>query len=527
MRNFPRVGVAWRVAAAVALVAACVPLLGASANAATRRPVRTVSTTKPKSITNSTTGPTGKPTKTASKSTKPAKPVTRKTAPTRVVVAKTAPARTGPATVPATTPTTPTTPTVTPSVTTTTPSVVSAGPVPVTEVIAGGNPGATDSTVPGVATTTTTTIPAPTTTAPFPAAANPPTRATAASIDPYRGLGTWFDAFDWTVQKGKNPKVSSLTIDAVAAAGVQTIYIQASRYDSADVAEPERLLPIVNRAHELGMYVVVWYLPTLTDVNADLRRTVAVANLDVDGISIDIEARNVADVAERNRRLISYSQSLRQLLPGRFIANNIVQPNILDAVPNQWPTVYGQPPAGIKSYWAPFPYVEIAPFYDLWMIQSYWTQRSAGGGWRDAYKISVDNVVRLRATLGRVDLPVQIIGGVGDKPQTPNDLAGLLKANTEMGGVGLSFYDWLVTPPSWWPTLWNARVVPAGAAPDPRFVPIAPPPYAAPVQPVLQPPSTTIPVPVPTTATLPPGPTIVIVEPATTVPPASTSPPPP
>jgi hypothetical protein len=262
-------------------------------------------------------------------------------------------------------------------------------------------------------------------------------------------------------------------------------------------AEPERLIPIITRAHELGMYVVAWYLPTFTDVNADLRRTVAIANLDIDGISIDIEARNVANVADRNRRLISYSQSIRSLLPGRFISNNIVQPNILEAVPNLWPTEYGKAPATPTSYWTPFPYIDIAPFYDLWMIQSYWTQRSVGGGWRDAYKISVDNATRLRAILGRPDLPVYLIGGVGDRPLTTNDLAGWLQAHVEMRSVGASFYDWIVTPPTWWPALWATRFVAPGQSPDPRFVPVGVGPYVAPTQPVLLPPTTTTTVPIP------------------------------
>ena len=435
---------------------------------------------------------------------------TTKTTLPRVVVAKT---------VPSVVDTTPTIP-ITPS--TPVPTAAAGAPTTVPATDAVGNPGAADSTVPGA---TTTILAQTTTTAPYPAGALPPTRATAASLDPYRGLGTWVDAFDWTIQKGgKTPRVSVATVDAMATVGVQTIFIQASRYDSADVAEPERLIPIINRAHELGLYVVVWYLPTFTDVNADLRRTVAIASLDVDGISIDIEARNVANVAERNRRLISYSQSLRTLLPGRLIANNIVQPNILDAVPNLWPTEYGKAPAGITSYWTPFPYVEIAPFYDFWMIQNYWTQRSAGGGWRDAYKISLDNATRLRAVLGRPDLPLQLIGGVGDKPMTTNDLAGMMQANREVGGTGLSFYDWVVTPNTWWPTFWNARFTAVGPAADPRFVPVAPPVYVTPTQPVLLPPTTTIPAPtVPPTAAL--TPTVATVAPTAAVTAASTSPP--
>ena len=141
------------------------------------------------------------------------------------------------------------------------------------------------------------------------------------------------------------------------------------------------------------------------------------------------------------------------------------------------------------------------------MIQNYWTQRSTGGGWRDAYKISIDNAARLRAILGRPDLPVYLIGGVGDRPLTTNDLAGWLQAHTETRSPGASFYDWVVTPPSWWPGLWSTRYVPPGQQPDPRFVPVLPPPYVAPTQPVLLPPTTTVP-PVPAVATLPTLPTL-------------------
>lgn len=464
-------------------------------------------TTKKKVVTTKKAVATKKKTVVAKKA------VVAKTTVPRVVVAKTVPN-----VVADTTPTIP----ITPSTPIPTATVVGGVPTSVPATDAVGNPGATDSTIPGA----TTTIPAqPTTTAPYPAGALPPNRPTAATLDPYRGLGTWLDAFDWTVQKGgKTPRVSAATVDAIAAVGVQTIFIQASRYDSADVAEPERLIPIINRAHELGLYVVVWYLPTFTDVNADLRRTVAIASLDVDGISIDIEARNVANVAERNRRLISYSQSLRTLLPGRLIANNIVQPNILDAVPNVWPTEYGKPPAGITSYWTLFPYVEIAPSYDFWMIQNYWTQRSAGGGWRDAYKISLDNATRLRAVLRRPDLPLQLIGGVGDKPMTTNDLAGMMQAAREVNATGLSFYDWLVTPSTWWSTFWNARFTAAGQAADPRFVLAPQPVYTAPTQPVLLPPTTTILAPT-VPPSVGPGPTVSTPAPTVAATAAPTSPP--
>ncbi len=152
--------------------------------------------------------------------------------------------------------------------------------------------------------------------------------------------------YDWTVQWSRraNPPVGLAQIDQMAAAGVQTVYIQAAQWSSpTDVLEPTRLIPMIDRAHQLGMAVVVWYLPTFQDVNTDLRKTVAIANLDVDGIQIDIEDRAVIrEVPERNRRLQLYLSQLRTLLPGRVLSADIVSPILLDAVPDRW-TYPGRP----------------------------------------------------------------------------------------------------------------------------------------------------------------------------------------
>ena len=305
------------------------------------------------------------------------------------------------------------------------PAVVAVPVVPVTDAV--GNPGAADSTVPGA---TTTAAPQTTTTAPYPAGANPPTRATAASMDPYRGLGTWVDSFDWTVQKGgKTPRVSAATVDVMAATGVQTIFIQASRYDSADVSEPERLLPIISRAHELGLFVVVWYLPTFTDVNADLRRTVAIANLDVDGISIDIETNRVKDLVERNRRIVAYSMALHDLLPGRLITGTVLPPVDTDS-----PTY---------KLWPKLPYGAIGPYYDGWILMGYWTSWKAASGWRDGYRYTQENIARLRTYLGRPDVPIHFAGGVGNAGLTAWDVGGMIKASQEAGLTGVSVYDWI------------------------------------------------------------------------------------
>ena len=372
---------------------------------------------------------------------------------------------------------------------------------------------------------TTTTIKAPPTTlppAPFPAPANPPLRATASAGEPYRGLGTWVDRFDWTTQWSKKPipPVNAATVDQMFNAGVQTIYIQGAHWSTTpDVLEPEKLQPILDRAHQLGMYVVVWYLPAFQDVNTDLRKIVALANLDVDGISIDIEERDIVkDTPERTRRLIQLTQALRGLLPNRFISNNIIEPTSLDGVPGIWTLPDGKPPAAYPQWWrGPFPYVEIAPAFDLWMIQAYWTNRATTSGWRDGYRYVAENVRRLRTVLNRPDLPVHVIGGVGDKARAVNDISGMLQAARETGSTGLSFYDWIVTDPSFWQYFRAFRTLGPDGQPDPRFPAVLPPVYV-PSQP---PPVTTTTIPL---ATSVPPPTVPITAVSVVTPPVVPSP---
>jgi hypothetical protein len=301
-------------------------------------------------------------------------------------------------------------------------------------------------------------------------------------------------------------------MDVMANAGVQTVYIQAAHWSTPgvnDILEPEKLIPIIDRAHQLGMYVVVWYLPVWQDVNTDLRKTVAIANLDVDGVNIDIEDRDgVRNITERTRRLIAYSAALRELLPGRQITNNIYATNYLDGAPDYWPGASGQPKSNVKWWGGTFPYAGLAPYYDMWMIQNYWTDRSTDSGWKDGYRYSIDNIARLRAALGRQDVPIQLIAGVGGKPgSTVNELSGYMQAARESGSVGVSFYDWMTLNQTWLPYFWQFR---AGAA-DPRFAPVAPPAYVAQPKPVPTVASTTLPLtpPLPTQPlppTTPPAP---------------------
>lgn len=306
-------------------------------------------------------------------------------------------------------------------------------------------------------TTTTTAPPPPPTTAPPPpttmARPAPVTAARAtrlqppavpASLEPYRGLGTWVDVYDWSNSyTGGKPAVGPADVDRMADQGVQTLYLQASKADSpTDVVDAELLHPILERAEQRGIRLVAWYLPTLTDPARDLQRLVAVAALPhVDGLAVDIEARDVGDVGERNRRLVELSAALRQALPSRMIGAIVLPPVVLEVVN--------------PSYWPGFPYQQLAPHFDVWLTMGYWTNRKASSGYRDAYRYTRENVDRLRANLGAV-VPVHPIGGLG-AGTTPEDVEAYRRAAVGTGSLGGSLYDWRTTGGDAWPGLQGFR----------------------------------------------------------------------
>jgi hypothetical protein len=224
--------------------------------------------------------------------------------------------------------------------------------------------------------------------------------------------------------------------------GVQTLFLQTAKEDTPDlISEPDLLLPIIQRAHERGLRVVAWYLPTLEDPANDLNRLLASAHLDVDGLAVDIESRKVGDVSERNRRLIDLSQQLRNALPGRAIGAIMLPPVVMEVV-NQ-------------NYWPGFPYQEIAPSYDVWQIMGYWTNRRADSGYRDPYRYTAENMQRLRADLGQPDAPIHPVGGIGIQGEA--DTEAFLRAAVENGAIGGSVYDWRTTKDAAWPSLRKFR----------------------------------------------------------------------
>lgn len=282
-----------------------------------------------------------------------------------------------------------------------------------------------------------------------PGVASGPAGEPVPDLDPYRGLGTWVDVWDYVPAlqaPGRAPALTVESVDAMAWVGIRTLYLQVSRDHPrlpGDLADPELVGALLERAHQRGIRVVAWYLPTFADLERDWERLSAIWSFrhrghQFDGIAVDIEATDpVPDVGERNRRLIELSRRLRDLV-GPAALGAIVLPPVVTDVIN-------------RSYWPDFPWAELAPLYDVWLPMGYWTNRRVGSEWRDAHRYTSENIRLLRGHVG-ADAVVHAIGGIADEA-TPADYQGFVRAAREQGAIGASVYDVLTTAPSSWPLL--------------------------------------------------------------------------
>ena len=255
----------------------------------------------------------------------------------------------------------------------------------------------------------------------------------ALGVPAFSGVGAWIDVFDWSDTFGGEALIEPPDVEAMADAGVQTLYVQGTRASAEDdVLEPERLQALLDRADEEGLATVVWYVPSLVDPEADLRRLEALAELDVDAVAVDIEARDVQDPAERSRRLVELSRNLREALPDTAIAAVPVAPVLLEVVN--------------PDFWPDFPWRDLADSYDAWLPMSYSTDRRADSGYRDAERYLTENVTRLRADLDQPEARVHAIGGLAEA-LTVADVEAHVRAARAVGAVGVSLYDWRTAAP--------------------------------------------------------------------------------
>jgi hypothetical protein len=256
-------------------------------------------------------------------------------------------------------------------------------------------------------------------------------------LSAYTGAGTWIDVFDFhPPHSNGKPEVTPADVDRMAAAGVRTIYLQSARPEDprapGDLIDPDLLGQFLARAHARGVRVVAWYLPHLSDLDADMRHITATLAFSsgghrFDGFGLDIEWRAaVPDHTQRSAQLVELSRRIRAEAGDRPVSAIVMPPVQIDIVN--------------PSFWPGFPWAAIAPYYDVWLPMGYWTNRTRASGWRDAARYTSENVHMLRQHLAG-DVPIHFIGGIGDAA-TADDYEAFARVCAEQALIGCSVYDW-------------------------------------------------------------------------------------
>jgi hypothetical protein len=263
---------------------------------------------------------------------------------------------------------------------------------------------------------------------------------TAEGPSPYAGVGTWLSRYRFTREfGGPTPPVGPDDVEAMAAAGVQTLYLQPAADDPAypGLLSTDLLEQFLARAHFRGMQVVGWYLPHFTDVDGDLRRLREMVDAGFDAVAVDIEFTDGADLPARNAALVDLSRRLRAAAPDVVLGAVVLPPVVTDVLN--------------PAYWPSFPWAEIGDSYDVWLPMAYWSNRTEPE-WADAGRYVSENVRLLREHLGDECAVVSVIGGY-DTGQTADDYAAMARAAAGAGAIGVSVYDWPTTPSSAWAPL--------------------------------------------------------------------------
>jgi hypothetical protein len=275
--------------------------------------------------------------------------------------------------------------------------------------------------------------------------------ASAPSVSPFRGLGTWVDVYDYGPEfqgDGGPPAVLPASVDDMADLGVRTIYLQAAQDDDRSdglIVDRDLVGQFLRRAHRNGIRVVAWYLPHFADVERDLRHIRALARFRAggerfDGIALDIEWTNdVEDVAARNRALIEVAERSRDRVGDATPLGAIVLEPVLIEDVN-------------PLYWPEFPWKRLEDSFDVWLPMSYWTNRSESSGWKDGFRYTRENIRRVRQHLEDPDANVHAIGGIGDT-SSAGDYEGFVRASERGRAIGWSVYDYATTSSSAWPRL--------------------------------------------------------------------------
>ncbi len=271
--------------------------------------------------------------------------------------------------------------------------------------------------------------------APKPAVRIAPPRADAV----LRGLSAWIDVYDYS---SSTPVATAAgLVDIAADRGATTVWIEPSRYKTADIWAPAQLGAMLDRAATRGLPVVLWTLPGFKDPAVDYRQGIAAANFrgprggKAAAVALDIEVSTNAPPALRTQRLVDLARKLRKALPVPLIS---ITPN----------------PVGMTrhpDYWPGFPWRELAAESIGIAPMGYWSFKGD-----DPARYTRAVIQGVQQLVGRSSYPVHPIGGLAEDT-TPAGYRAFCAVAHETGAVGAGIYDLRTTASSGWTALDGCR----------------------------------------------------------------------
>lgn len=276
----------------------------------------------------------------------------------------------------------------------------------------------------------------------------PVSRASVSPRQPtaYAGLGTWVDIF-----AAANWAQPERAVAAMARVGVRTLYLQTGNYSQpTDLVRRRALGRFIDAAHEAGLRVIAWYLPSFADPAQDARRALAAIRFRspnggrFDSFALDIEASVVKPAWLRTRRLLQLSARLRAAVGPRYPLGAITPGEV-----------------GFRrhpKYWPRFPFRGLARYYDVFLPMAYFTDAHVHGERRARAYLAAD-VAAIRARTGDRNVAIHLIGGIAGS-MSAGDTAGFMRAVADCSPLGYSLYEFPLTSRS----TWKALTTPLAAA---------------------------------------------------------------
>jgi hypothetical protein len=230
-----------------------------------------------------------------------------------------------------------------------------------------------------------------------------------ASLTAIEGKGIWI-----ADGPGTSLDVSSI-VHTAHAAGLQQIWIRTGS-TSDGYYGAATLKTLIPAAHAVGISVIAWDFPTLSNPAVDASRAVAALQAGVDGFAVDIESN--AEGTYLTSRRVGYYLSLVRAASGSKPLIAVVPP------PN--------------SYWSTFyPYKTEARFVDAFAPMVYWSCTEPGA----AVSAAITFLAKLRpvAPIGQ-DYNMASEGGRHGLP-TGQEIWRFLDVAHREGAIGASLYD--------------------------------------------------------------------------------------